>query len=181
MSDRRLILRGGDIVTPDRVVSNGTVVIEDGRIADILDITPPLDGDHVRWVEGLLVPGFVDLHCDALEREIRPRPTSVLPLELALSEFDRTLAAQGITTMFHAVAFAEEEGARHHREAERLAELMRARAECLLVRHRVHARYELTDLEASPTVQRCLEGGLLHLLSFMDHTPGERQFRSRTE
>src|SRR5262245_46695213 len=181
MSDQRTILRGGAIVTPQRVVTNGTLVVEDGRIAEILEVTPPLDGDHVRWVSGLVVPGFVDLHCDALEREIRPRPTSVLPIELALTTFDRTLAAQGITTMFHAVAFAEEEGARHHRQAEHLAEVVRARADCLLVRHRVHARYELTDLDAAPTVQRCLERGLVQLLSFMDHTPGERQFRTRAE
>jgi len=45
----------------------------------------------------------------------------------------------------------------------------------------VHARYELTDLEAAPTVERCLGRGFLQLLSFMDHTPGERQFRSRPE
>src|SRR5262249_13775745 len=94
MSDRRLILRGRDIVTPDRVVSNGSLVIEDGRIVEILELTPALAGDHVRWVDGLVVPGFVDLHCDALEREIRPRPTSIVPIELALTEFDRTLAAQ---------------------------------------------------------------------------------------
>src|SRR5262245_38119847 len=84
MADRRMILRGGDIVTPDRVVSNGTLVIEDGRIAELLEVTPPVDGAHVRSAEGLVVPGFVGLHCDALEREIRPRPTSVLPRELAL-------------------------------------------------------------------------------------------------
>ena len=179
MGDRRLILRGGDGVMPDRVVINATLVIEEGRIAEILHATPPLDGETVRWVDGLVVPGFVDLHSDALEREIRPRPTAVLPADLALAEFDRKLAAHGITTMLHAVAFAEEEGARFHEEAERLTEVIHAHPERLLVRHRVHARYELTDLEAASTIGRCLGRGWLDLVSFMDHTPGERQFQSR--
>lgn len=181
MSDGRLILRGGDVVLPDRVLVNGTLVIEEGRIADILHASPPLDGDTVRWVDGLVVPGFVDLHSDALEREIRPRPTAVLPAELALTEFDRKVAAHGITTMLHAVAFAEEEGARFHEEAERLTEVIHAHPERRLVRHRVHARYEVTDLDAASTIGRCLTRGWLDLVSFMDHTPGERQFRSRAD
>src|SRR5262245_13548 len=114
MSDRRLILRGGDIVTPAGLLPNATLDIDEGLIAETPLVAPPPDGDDVRWITGLVVPGFVDLHSDALEREVRPRPTSVLPAELALLQFDRTLAAQGITTMFHAIAFAEEEGARHH-------------------------------------------------------------------
>jgi len=179
MGDRRLILRGGDVVLPDRVAVNATLVIEEGRIVEVLHATPPLDGETVRWVDGLVVPGFVDLHSDALEREIRPRPTAVLPAELAVAEFDRKLAAHGITTMLHAVAFAEEEGARFHEEAERLTAVIHAPPERLLVRHRVHARYELTDLEAASTIGRCLSRGWLDLVSFMDHTPGERQFHSR--
>src|SRR5262249_56058118 len=106
----RLVLRGADIVLPDRVVTDGAVVVDKGRIEAVLDVVPPLAGEDVRWVSGLVAPGFVDLHSDALEREIRPRPTAVMPLQVALSEFDRKLAGQGITTILHAASAPQQHG-----------------------------------------------------------------------
>ena len=174
----RFVLRGADVVTPARVLSEAALVIEDGRILEVLAAVPALGGEDVRWVEGLIAPGFIDLHSDAIERELRPRPSALVPLDLALTEFDRKLAGHGITTMFHAVTFAEEEGARFHRESARVVEAI-GEADDLLVRHRVHARYKLTDFEAAPTLERLLARGDVHLLSFADHTPGERQFKDK--
>ena len=173
----RTILRGADVVTPTRVLSDAALVIEDARILEILGTVPALHGETVCWVSGVIAPGFIDLHSDAFERELRPRPTALVPTDLALTEFDRKLAGHGITTMFHAVTFAEEDGARFHRESAGVVEAIRALDG--LVRHRVHARYEITDLDAAPTVERLLAGGDVDLLSFADHTPGERQFKDR--
>jgi len=173
----RTILRGADVVTPTRVLSDAALVIEDARILEILGTVPALRGETVCWVSGVIAPGFIDLHSDAFERELRPRPTALVPTDLALTEFDRKLAGHGITTMFHAVTFAEEDGARFHRESAGVVEAIRALDG--LVRHRVHARYEITDLDAAPTVERLLAGGDVDLLSFADHTPGERQFKNR--
>jgi len=171
----RFVLRG-DVVTPTRLVSDAAIVIEDGRVLEVLGAVPSLGGEDVRWMSGLIAPGFIDLHSDAIERELRPRPSALVPLDLALTEFDRKLAGHGITTMFHAVTFAEEEGARFHRESAGVVEAIRG-ADDLLIRHRVHARYELTDLEAAPTVERLLARGDVDLLSFADHSPGERQYK----
>jgi alpha-D-ribose 1-methylphosphonate 5-triphosphate diphosphatase len=177
----RTVLRGADIVGPDRVVSDGALVIEDGLIADVLEAVPPLAGDAVRWVRGIVAPAFVDLHSDAVERELRPRPTAPMPPELALAEFDRRLAAHGIGTVLHAIAVTEEEGARSEREARQLAAAIAGRRDACLVRHRLHARYEITDVHAAATVHRLLEDGHLVLISFMDHTPGGRQFKRRED
>src|SRR5262245_5790727 len=177
----RFVLRGADIVLPDRVVTDGAVVIDKGRIEAVLDVIPPLAGEDVRWVSGLVAPGFVDLHSDALEREIRPRPTAVMPLQVALSEFDRKLAGQGITTILHAVSVTEEEGPRSHAEAERIAGVIASRAEHALIRHVLHTRYEITDVDAAPALHRLLARSDVRLLSFMDHTPDGRQFKSREE
>lgn len=177
----RTVLRGADIVGPERVVRDGALVIEDGRIADVLEVVPPLAGDTVRWVSGLVAPAFVDLHSDAIERELRPRPAAPMPPELALAEFDRRLAAHGIGAVLHAIAVTEEEGARSQREAETIAAVIAARRPASLVRHHVHARYEVTDVHAAATVHRLLADGHLALISFMDHTPGGRQFGRRED
>lgn len=182
MATKRIILRGADIITPDRLITDGSLVIEDGRIADSLQATPPLGGEDVLWVTGLLAPGFIDLHSDALEKEIRPRPSAAMPLGLALMELDRKLAGHGICTVVHAVSFTEtDDNARSYEEGEAIARAIGQGASAFLVRHLVQARYELTDTGAAPAVHRVIEAGLARMVSFMDHAPGGRQFKTVPE
>jgi len=60
----RVLLCGADVVLPDRVASNLTVVIEDGVIADLVagprEVGP---GETRHDLRGrFLVPGFIDVH-----------------------------------------------------------------------------------------------------------------------
>ena len=60
----RVLLCGADVVLPDRVASNLTVVIEDGRIADLVagprEVGP---GETRHDLRGhFVVPGFIDVH-----------------------------------------------------------------------------------------------------------------------
>ncbi len=60
----RVLLCGADVVLPDRVASNLTVVIEDGRIADLIagprEVGP---GETRHDLRGhFIVPGFIDVH-----------------------------------------------------------------------------------------------------------------------
>ena len=59
--------------------------------------------------ERRVVPGFVDLHSDAIEKEIEPRPGARFPVKMAVVELDKKLSMAGITTMYHAVSFNDEE------------------------------------------------------------------------
>ena len=91
------------LVLPDGVVPRGSIRIEDGWIAEIVEGSvsrPAVDGDGLT-----LMPGIVDLHGDMLEREIEPRPRAVLPTDIALLELDKRLVATGVTTAFAAVSF----------------------------------------------------------------------------
>lgn len=45
-----------------------------------------------------------------------------------------------------------------------------------MIRHRIHLRYEVTNLTGLPKVEQMIEDGLINLLSYMDHTPGQGQF-----
>jgi N-acetylglucosamine-6-phosphate deacetylase len=74
MSAERLILSGADLVLPDRVVSGGSLVIEDGLIVDVLAraLPPTASTRVVRLEHRIIAPGFIDVHvhgvdgCDAL-------------------------------------------------------------------------------------------------------------------
>src|SRR5262249_43345009 len=101
-----------------------------------------------------------------------------LPFDLALRELDRKLALCGVTTMYHGVSFGGGEGVRDNATA---AELVRAIATFArgrtLVRHYAHVRLELSNWSAIDLVACLIDEGVVGMLSLMDHTPGQGQYR----
>jgi hypothetical protein len=63
--------------------------------------------EHGRGSLGLdasdlkVLPGIVDLHGDAFERQMMPRPGVDFPVDVALIDSDRQVVANGITTVYH--------------------------------------------------------------------------------
>jgi len=167
------------IVTPEAVLDDAALLIEDGKITAINPETRPADSREINLEGRLLLPGLIDLHCDALEKEIEPRPGVHFPLDFAIANADRRNAMAGITSVFHALSFANDElGVRNNDYAARIARAVHEVHGELLVDNRVHCRYEVTDSEAPALLLKLLEHDAVHLLSFMDHTPGQGQFKS---
>ncbi|MCS7072802.1 MAG: hypothetical protein NZM00_14955, partial [Anaerolinea sp.] len=92
------------LILPDRIVERGALRLHDGRIAAIVEGGALPDGFDLAGLTA--VPGLIDLHGDMLERDIEPRPRAFFPVDLALYELDKRMAAAGITTAYTAVAFA---------------------------------------------------------------------------
>lgn len=174
-----LLIRGARVVVADRVLPVADVRVAGGLIEAVSEQPlAPRPGEAVLPAAGrLLLPGLVDCHCDAIEREIQPRPGVLLPVDLALAELDAKLALAGITTMFHGISFSAGEGLRSNEAA---AELVRAvEAFCTgpaMVRHRVHLRFEVSNWQGLDLVAGLVAAGAVSLLSFMDHTPGQGQY-----
>ncbi|MBU1237319.1 MAG: alpha-D-ribose 1-methylphosphonate 5-triphosphate diphosphatase [Gammaproteobacteria bacterium] len=165
------------LVLADEVVEDGCVLVEDGVIRAIC---PESTGDaqEIRLDGQWLMPGMIDLHCDAIEKEAEPRAKVMFPLDLACVNIDRRNAVAGVTTPFHALSFAHAEwGVRNNdTAAELVREVKRFKAHAL-VDNRIHVRYEITDITAMPYVMALLDEGATDMLSIMDHTPGQGQFR----
>lgn len=173
----RTRLTGARIVLANEVVEDGSLTMEDGRIVEIGGTG--LQGDIEISLHGaLLLPGLVDLHGDAIEKEVEPRPNAFFPLPVALVSIDRRLIASGITTAFHGLSFAHGElGVRDIAVAERVARALRAYAPRGQADNRIHIRYEITDPKSFTAVKSLVVEGIASLLSFMDHTPGQGQFK----
>jgi N-acetylglucosamine-6-phosphate deacetylase len=62
-----IVLSGAALVLPDRVLSPGTLVIEDGRIAEIRSDAP--SGGHTAFAfhGHYIVPGFIDVHAHGVD------------------------------------------------------------------------------------------------------------------
>src|SRR6056297_1178587 len=175
-------LANAQVVLPDRVV-RGSVTIERGMISDIAEGENVPTG-AVDCAGDLVLPGLVELHTDNVERHIEPRPEVDWPHLPALIAHDAELASTGITTVFDAlrVGFVHTGKARYIGHARKLAdELLAARADGLFkISHFLHLRAEicsetlLDDLAAFGPEDR------IGIVSLMDHTPGQRQFRDLT-
>ncbi|MGO4855166.1 alpha-D-ribose 1-methylphosphonate 5-triphosphate diphosphatase [Phaeovulum sp. W22_SRMD_FR3] len=65
-----------------------------------------------------LMPGVIDLHGDAFERHIAPRPSAPFPLIDGIASADREAAANGVTTAWFAQGWSWEGGHRGPDHAE---------------------------------------------------------------
>lgn len=165
------------LVTSEDVIKDASLLIEDGYITAI----NPESTSKVRSFDldgKLLMPGCIDLHCDAIEKEVEPRPNTFFPKEFAVAQIDRRNAAAGITTPFHAISFANEElGVRNNEKAAEIVRAIHDYQPQALVDNRVHCRYEITDPTALPILLKLLQQNCVDLFSLMDHTPGQGQFK----
>ena len=173
----RFLLTHAMVVFADEVRDDVAVLIEGDTIA-ALDPASSAGAAELNLAGRTLMPGLVDLHCDAMEKEVEPRPGVHFPLDFACAQADKRNAAAGITTVYHALAFANHElGVRNNAFAAEIARAIYDWQPHALVDNRVHLRYELTDETAPPVLSELLDAGHAHLLSFMDHSPGQGQFR----
>jgi alpha-D-ribose 1-methylphosphonate 5-triphosphate diphosphatase len=170
-------------VVGDRIVDGATVAIEDGLIVGIEE-----NRSYVNAIDGrgaFCLPGLVDSHCDALEREVSPRPTVSFDLEFALRSLEGRFLAAGITTACHGVSFTGEGDRDRMRTPEMAAGLVDViaarRARGARIDHRVLFRLPARSTGSVDRAIECLPAGQpsgdMPLVSFEDHTPGQGQYR----
>src|SRR5262245_7951927 len=95
------------VVLPEAVLPSSSVLVQDGVIIAIDGAGG--EADEIDLGGSLLLPGLIDLHCDALEKNIEPRPGVYFPIDFAVALADRTNATAGITTAYHAVSFEDDD------------------------------------------------------------------------
>lgn len=176
---KETIIKNARLVLRDEVV-RGSVSIKDGKVDDIspggfsrngaLD----LEGDY-------LIPGLVELHTDHLEKHLAPRPGVIWPHPLAaLSAHDTQIIGSGITTVLDAVFVGEEHEAGTRRAMLELSvnALHEGRKKNILrADHLLHLRCEISESCLMDLFTAYMNSPCLRLVSLMDHTPGQRQFR----
>jgi alpha-D-ribose 1-methylphosphonate 5-triphosphate diphosphatase len=161
------LIEGARVVFEDRV-EVASVRIEDGRITGI-DVAR--DGAAVIPGKGrTLAPAFVDVHGDAFERQLLPRPGVMVPVEAALLETDRQLAANGIATAYHALTLSWEPGLRSVDTGWKVVRALEALRDRLTTDNRIQLRWETFAAEAEPLIAHVLATHDQPALAFNDHT-----------
>ncbi|WP_204115334.1 alpha-D-ribose 1-methylphosphonate 5-triphosphate diphosphatase [Shimia biformata] len=174
------ILTNAQLVLPDEVI-DGTLTVRDGRIAAI-DPGPSRVAGAIDCDGDLVIPGLIELHTDNLERHIQPRPKVDWPHTAAILAHDGELASVGITTVFDAMrigSVVSNTRTDYRAYARALAsELLEVRARNVLrISHFLHLRAEICSETLIDELAQFGPEDRVGLVSIMDHTPGQRQFR----
>jgi alpha-D-ribose 1-methylphosphonate 5-triphosphate diphosphatase len=173
-----LALANARLVLADEVIEAGWVVAENDVISDFGRGAAPAGAEDMGG--DLVIPGLVELHTDHIEAHYMPRPKVHWDPVSAVVSYDAQLATCGITTVLDSLRVWREEGAEDvSGEAALLAEaITTARdADMLRITHYLHLRCEVPMPQVVEEASLLIGRDDVRLVSLMDHTPGQRQFR----
>lgn len=179
MSGMSTTLTNARLVLADGEIERGWLRIESGQIAALGEGDPAEAGESLAG--DVLIPGLVELHTDHLETHYAPRPAVRWSPFSSVLSYDAQIAASGITTVFDSFRVGSDaDSGSLGGEIWKLADAVRSAADAghLRVDHRTHLRCELASPDVLETAEAFVERYSVDLISLMDHTPGQRQFRS---
>lgn len=171
-----IIIAGGQALRAGRF-DDEPVSISGGEIADKAGPA----AFYINAAGKLVLPGLVDIHGDAFERQIMPRPGVTFDLGMALAETDRQLVSNGITTAFHGITWSWEPGLRGADSTRAIVDAIEHIRPNLDADTRIHLRQETFNLDAEVELLDWIEKGRIDLLAFNDHMSGTITARLRPD
>jgi alpha-D-ribose 1-methylphosphonate 5-triphosphate diphosphatase len=164
------------------VIERGWIAFADGRIAEFGEGHMPSASEDAGG--DLIMPGLIELHTDHLEAHYVPRPKVFWDPIAAVVSYDGQLATSGITTVLDSLRVWREDGAEEvDGRAGILAEAIASARDANLLRadHFLHLRCEIPMPSVVEEAKELVGRPDVRLMSLMDHTPGQRQFRDEAK
>lgn len=178
------LIHNANIVLEDKILESGHLIIEGDTIKKVSNdkIDYLLDFNEIDEIIDAknlyVIPGIIDIHSDAIEKEIEPRPSTLLPFNMAFYELDKKLPANGITTVYHSISLGDGVGVRSIDNSLKMIENIDSykNINSKSINHKVHLRYEVLYHEGLDKVSELLDKDKIDYLSIMDHSPGQGQY-----
>ena len=177
-----ILIGNARIVLADRVIERGWVASAGGRIAEFGEGAGPAGYEDARG--DIVMPGMIELHTDHLEAHYVPRPKVFWDPIAAVVSYDGQLATSGITTVLDSLRVWREDGAEDvdGRAGILAAAITSARDDDILrADHFLHLRCEIPMPDVVEEARELIDRPDVRLMSLMDHTPGQRQFRDEVK
>jgi alpha-D-ribose 1-methylphosphonate 5-triphosphate diphosphatase len=161
-------IEGGRVLLGDGF-EDTTVRAVDGVIAAVGEESVTAQRIDARGL--MVLPGIVDIHGDAFERQMMPRPGVHFATDIALCDTDRQVIANGITTVFHGVTWSWEPGLRSAGNARAVLAAMEELGPRLGADTKFHLRHETFNLDAEGEITDWIGSRRIGVLAFNNHMP----------
>jgi len=165
---RETIITSDRVLLPYGTVSEATIRCEGGRILEVE--SRRCSDATIDAGEMLILPAIIDLHNDAFERQIHPRPAVAIELEIALADTDRQMAANGIATAFHGLTVTWVPGPRDLTAGRAFIDALARVKPQLRCDTRLHLRHETLSIDTVEAAVKWVESGLVNLVAMNDHS-----------
>lgn len=165
-------LTGGHVLTPQGALEIADVHFAEGHITD----SPAADCHRIDCRGYYVLPAIVDVHGDAFELELHPRPGVDIPIPVAMGSVDRQLRVNGIATAFHGLTVSWEQGARSLCAARRFMDGLQALRPRLTADHRVQLRWETFAHDAIDDIAGWLAQHPTPAIAYNDHTTSTMEY-----
>lgn len=172
-----MILTNAQIVLANEVIK-GSVFVDNGMIKSV-DQGSVTIASAIDCQNGYLTPGMIELHTDNMEKHFTPRPGVAWPAISAFKVHDAQMVSAGITSVFDAISIGDViEGSERVKNLERMVTALNESRARALTRadHFLHLRCEVSHQDTLTNFHTLLKQTPVHLVSVMDHSPGQRQF-----
>ncbi len=170
-----LIIENASVLAPDGAFVDAAIAIEDGCIVHIGDA--PANAKTRYDAKGALaLPGIVDIHGDAFERQLMPRPGVSFPVDMALDETDKQLVANGITTAYHGVTLSWEPGLRSADACHTFMAAFERLKSDFIADTRLHLRFETANVDMVEEAAGWIAAGRVDCIAYNDHLPHIRRY-----
>jgi len=171
------IIGNARIILADRVIDRGWIAFSDGRVAEFGEGDAPAGSEDAGG--DLIMPGLIELHTDHLEAHYEPRPKVFWNPIAAVVSYDGQLATCGITTVLDSLRVGRDDDVKDGGLAEAITSARDAGM--MRVDHFLHLRCEIPMPNVLDEMQELIGRPDVRLMSLMDHTPGQRQFRDEAK
>jgi len=171
------------------VLTNARLILD----GEVIDGTLAIQGDRIRAIDtgrtavrgaidlggDYLAPGLIEMHTDNAEKHFEPRPGAIWPDSLAaMLAHDAQMTASGVTTVYDSVCAGYAAGKRREIFARVIDGIEQGIAHnAFRIEHKAHIRCELSGDDLIEQVEPYARREIVQLVSLMDHTPGQRQWR----
>lgn len=186
IEENNIVFTNANLILGKEVVK-GSLHVQNGLIADIDTSGVSNIGNSIDCEGDYLSAGLVELHTDNLERHLQPRPGAHWPPQAAIISHDAELASVGITTVFDALRVGSIGAAgrfggykKYARDVATDIGLMRSQ-NMLRINHLLHLRAEICSEDLLDEMGEFTSADQIGIVSLMDHTPGQRQFRDKSK
>lgn len=175
-----LSIENGRVLTAEGDLVPAALAIEDGVIAHVGG-APARARQRLDAKGALVLPGMIDIHGDAFERQLMPRPGVHIDHDVALIETDRQLLANGVTTAYHGVTLSWEPGLRSADAFRQMLTALERLKPRFIADGRLHLRFETANVAMVEEAAGLIRAGRIDALAFNDHLPHIRRHRNNPD